>query len=158
MTSPSKDEDAIPLIWRIASAEIGVKEIKGAQHNPRILEYHQATSLQATDDETPWCAAFVSWCIELAGGTSTRSAAARSYLGWGVRVERPQVGDVVVLKRGTKPWQGHVGFFSGYENEYVWVLGGNQGDEVSVKPYPVSDVLGYRRAPRNHEHIYDLEP
>jgi hypothetical protein len=34
--------------YRIALKELGVEERAGADHNPRILEYHQATSLKAT--------------------------------------------------------------------------------------------------------------
>jgi uncharacterized protein (TIGR02594 family) len=155
MTSPSNTP--IPLVYRVAVGELDEKEIFGVQHNPRILEYHKVTDLSATDDETPWCASFVSWCIEMAGGKSTRSASARSYLGWGVPVDVPQVGDVVVLRRGTKPWQGHVGLFSGREGGRVWILGGNQKDQVCVQDFPENQVLGYRRAPRNQEHIYDVE-
>ena len=53
--------------------------------------------------------------------------------------------DVVILKRGTNPVQGHVGFFAGLQGDRVHLLGGNQGDTVSISSFPVSDVLGVRR-------------
>jgi hypothetical protein len=42
---------------------------------------------------------------------------------------------------------GHVGFFKGYDDQgNVLVLGGNQGDAVSISPYPRESLLGFRRA------------
>ena len=55
-------------------------------------------------------------------------------------------GDVVVLSRGASGWQGHVAFFLRAVGQQVEVLGGNQGNGVSVTRYPKSKVLGIRRA------------
>lgn len=63
---------------RIARGELGQREIAGAAHNPRIVAYHQTTSLRASNDETPWCASFVNWAMEKAGHKGTGSAAAIS--------------------------------------------------------------------------------
>lgn len=124
--------------------ETGVDEIPGPQHNPRILEYHQSTTLRATDDETPWCSSFVNWCMEQAGHPGTRSALARSWLAWGRPLEEPRKGCVVVLQRGQHPTQGHVGFLHGRERDRLLVLGGNQGDQVNIRSYPADRLLGYR--------------
>jgi hypothetical protein len=40
---------------------------------------------------------------------------------------------------------GHVGFYAGIEANDVLVLGGNQGDSVSIAPYLKSRLLGVRR-------------
>jgi len=133
----------------------GVKEIPGIDHEPRILLYHGATSYKATSDEVPWCAAFVCWCLEHGNVQSTNSAAARSYLGWGVGVSRshPPLGGIVVLKRGgpgqpgpeVLDAQGHVGFCMGLGAPgEILLLGGNQGDRVSLQTYPENRVLGVR--------------
>jgi len=134
--------------YEIAKNEIGVKEIVGAKHNKRILEYHKATTLKATDDETPWCAAFVCWCLELAGIKSTRSAAARSYLSFGKKVllKDAKEGDIVVFTRGNSSWQGHVAFYVKQKGAYVSVLGGNQSNAVNISNYPVAKIIGIRRA------------
>jgi uncharacterized protein (TIGR02594 family) len=145
-----------PEWLRVAVGELerGVREVPGPSANPRIVDYHRATSLKATSDEVPWCASFVCWCLEAAGVASTRSAAARSYLSWGVgvSVDHPPVGSVVVLSRGATAAgpdvvdaPGHVGFcWSFLSPSGVVLLGGNQGDQVSLVVYPRSRVLGIR--------------
>ena len=136
-------EEFQPPWLAVAKREQGQTEIAGEKDNPRIVEYHAATSLKASDDETAWCSAFVNWVMLAAGQRGTGRADARSWLEWGVEFKIPAYGCVVVLKRGTG-WQGHVGFFVGRRDGLVGILGGNQGDAVSVAWYPERDVLGYR--------------
>jgi hypothetical protein len=63
----------------IATAELGVHENSlSGRHNARIIEYHQATTLRATTDETAWCSSFVNWVFRQSGRTGTNNAAARS--------------------------------------------------------------------------------
>lgn len=54
--------DTIPMHYRFAYKEIGTKEVRGRNHNPRVLEYHDTTG-NFSDDETAWCASFVNWCL-----------------------------------------------------------------------------------------------
>jgi uncharacterized protein (TIGR02594 family) len=131
-------------ILEIARGEIGVHETPGPESTARIIEYHACTSLRATKDEIAWCSSFVNWVMKRAGIKGTNSAAARSWLSWGVPCN-PVPGCVVVLKRGTYP-SGHVGFFIERRSPggWVWVLGGNQSDQVKVSAYQEADVLGYR--------------
>lgn len=121
-----------------------VQEIAGDADNPRIVEYHSTTTLCATDDETPWCSAFVNWCMKQAEEARTKLANARSWLTWGSELKEPQVGCVVVLKRGSSPTSGHVGFYIETIGDHITVLGGNQGDRVKLSLFPKSQVLGYR--------------
>jgi uncharacterized protein (TIGR02594 family) len=125
----------------------GVSEVPGSRHHPEIIRYHQRTSLRASADEVPWCSSFACDCMELAGFRSTRSAAARSWLEWGQQLKAPVPGCVVVFKRGSNPASGHVGFFVKEADGMVHVLGGNQGNAVSVSAYRRFDVLGYRWPP-----------
>jgi uncharacterized protein (TIGR02594 family) len=134
----------LPEWYQIAIKELGVKEVYGQDHNPRVLEYHRSTSLSARTDEIPWCASFVSWCLEESGRASTRSARARSYLSWGQHIDIPFVGCIVVFKRGNNAYQGHVAFFVKDEGKYIKVLGGNQANAVSIARYKKSDLLDYR--------------
>lgn len=138
MASPNK-----PRWLVVAEREVGVRETPGPRSTPRVLEYHQATALHATDDAVPWCAAFVGWVLTQSNIPPTGQANARSYLAWGVPCG-VLPGAVVVLKRGTSRWQGHVGFVVGSDAMRVRVLGGNQGDAVSVLWFPRAKVLGCR--------------
>lgn len=135
--------------FKIAEHELGVAEVPGAGDNPRIVEYLESTSLGSPEnenDETPWCSAFVNWCMEQAGIEGTRSAWARSWLNWGREpesdVEAEWKGCVVILERGAN--FGHVGFLDDWDDYRVKLLGGNQADRVSYAWFPVERVLGYR--------------
>ena len=129
--------------YEIAKGEIGVKEVRGGE-NPRILEYDACTSLHATDDETPWCSAFVNWCCKQAGIEGTGLANARSWLKWGKELGKPVEGCIVILKRPPNPASGHVAFFVRQQGDMVELLGGNQGDQVKLSWFHAADVLGYR--------------
>lgn len=136
--------------FQIALGEKGITETPGPKSTERILEYHLTTTLRATSDDVPWCSAFVNWCVQKAGGKGTDSALARSWLTWGIDAGLdPRQGDIVVLKRGNDGISGHVGFLA-YSpekyNPFIWVLGGNQQNQVCVAKYWRWNVLGYRRA------------
>lgn len=141
----SVDDSSPEAPWlEIARKELGVKEIEGIHNNERILEYQQTTTLAAKDDETPWCSAFVNWCMKQAGIAGTGSALARSWLKWGLGLETPRLGCVVVFRRPPDPNNGHVAFYLRTNGDAVEVLGGNQGNSVSIKEYLNTRVLSYR--------------
>ena len=96
----------------IAEGELNVREIPGSTHNPRIVEYHQATSLKATTDEVPWCASFVNWCLLKAEQPRTRSAAARSFLDYGLQLDEPWLGRIAIFQRATARSRGTSAFTS----------------------------------------------
>lgn len=112
-----------------ARKHIGQREIAGRRHNPLILQWWTLIHAGFTDDETPWCAAFIGGVLESCGIRSTRSAAARSYEKWGTRLDRFVPGCVVTFARRGG---GHVGFAVAEGRNYIDVLGGNQGDRVSI--------------------------
>ncbi|KQV28221.1 hypothetical protein ASC97_07735 [Rhizobium sp. Root1203] len=65
------------------------------------------------------------------------AAAARSWLKLPTKLASPVVGCIVIFWRGTpQGWSGHVAFVVGRDaNGNLMVLGGNQGDMVSIKPF-----------------------
>lgn len=134
----------------LARSYLGTKEVSGPADNPKIMEMYRTIGQDWVEhDEMAWCAAFVGHCLETSGISSTRKLNARSYLAWGEKVpsiDQAKEGDVVVLSRGSSGWQGHVAFFLRAAGQQVEVLGGNQGNGVSVARYPKSKVLGIRRA------------
>ncbi|HAX95610.1 MAG TPA: TIGR02594 family protein [Prolixibacteraceae bacterium] len=132
----------------IALQEYGTREVPGTgSHNPEVVKYFQQGGFPTVrDDETSWCSAFMNWCVKKAGGNPTGSLSARSWLNWGRPVVEPELGDIVVFwRRDPKGWEGHVGFFIKRDGTHVWVLGGNQSNEVNIQKYPGTELLGYRR-------------
>lgn len=130
-----------------AKKYIGEREIKGPHHNPHVVKWWKSIGAPFRDDETPWCGAFVGGVLAevgikpVAGGAS-----ARNWQKFGKKLSRPCVGCVVVFWRGSRDgYSGHVGFVLGKDQHgNLMVLGGNQGDTVSVKPFSRDRVLAYR--------------
>lgn len=136
-----------PLL--IALKEYGTWEWTGKEHNPRILEYFKAIGhAWVKDDETAWCAAFVNWCLLQAGKPQTGKLNARSFLEYGQDTKAPVLGDLVVLWRISSTSSfGHVGFYVNETQSYVYILGGNQSEQVNIQKFAKSQLLGYRKIP-----------
>ncbi|PZX43917.1 uncharacterized protein (TIGR02594 family) [Nonlabens dokdonensis] len=136
-------------ILHIATAEIGVKEKPGKGSNPQILKYAKDAGFDNyTEDDTAWCSLFMNWVAKEASLESTDSLLARSWLNVGNTSNDPEPGDVVVFWRNSpNSWQGHVGIYMGFsiDGDRVYVLGGNQGNQVSITAYSANQILGFRR-------------
>lgn len=133
------------LAFEIALSQYGIKERQGGENNEILKYFREIGFPEIKEDEVPWCSAFMNWCMMKAGLPITKNLAARSWLGWGTKVMVPEIGDIAVFRRGTTGWQGHVGFYIKNDGAYVWVLGGNQSDEVKISRYLGMDLLSYRR-------------
>jgi uncharacterized protein (TIGR02594 family) len=134
-----------PKWLREARKHVGLLEIKGQKHNPKIVQFFKEVGHSwVKDDETAWCAAFLGAMLERAGIKSTRQLTARSYLNWGVPIKEPKLGCIAVLKRGTSNWQGHAGFYLSETPQTVTLIGGNQSNSVSIAKYNKRRLLGYR--------------
>lgn len=137
--------------FEIAKNEMGVHEKAGAAANPRILEYFGSTTLRTTSDETAWCAAFVNWCLAQVGITGTRSAAAASWISWGIS-KGAQTGAITVIHNPAMANSSlsrsgnHVGFLVEETSTHYVLIGGNQGDEVRKSLFPKSSwqLKGHR--------------
>lgn len=129
-----------PAWMLIALREIGQREVAGAHHNPRIVEYHQSTSLRARTDEVPWCASFVNWCVREVGLNGTNLAAAASWAKWGVPCEERR-GAITVIYNATArnssltTTGNHVGFLVKETPTHFELLGGNQADSVKISRF-----------------------
>jgi uncharacterized protein (TIGR02594 family) len=143
MSRPHKVE--VPRWLEIAIAEIGVSAHPAGSCNPRVTEYHEGTNIAGYDDKASWCSSFINWSLGQAGITGTGSALARSWLEWGESLDRPVLGCITVLWREQPTsWRGHVGYYLREDNEFVYLLGGNQLEQVREHFYPKATVLGYR--------------
>ena len=133
---------SIPKHMEVALSYMGQKEIPGNDHNLTIVSFFQYVTYNATDDETAWCSAYINAVLGKSDIARTKSAAALSFLDWGVPTKKPAYGDIVVFDRGGG--RGHVGFYVTAAGGRVQVLGGNQNDEVNMTWFNAEDVAAYR--------------
>lgn len=133
--------------YELALSQYGVKEIPGEKDNPVIVNYFNEIGQKwVKDDETAWCSAFVNYCCKKTGYPMSGELNARSWLEVGKEASTPKLGDIVVFWRTNRDsWKGHVGFYIGENDYYIFVLGGNQDNMVCVAEYPKYRLLQYRR-------------
>jgi uncharacterized protein (TIGR02594 family) len=156
--------DSRPRWLQLAYADLGTHETAGGGATPRIIEYFRAVGHDwVTSDETAWCAAFLGACLERSGVRSTRSVAARSYRTWGNEIRQPLPGAIAVFSRGGDATLGHVGFVIAATADHLTILGGNQGDGVSLARLPRRRLLSLRwpaiepdPAPENESAAFDV--
>jgi uncharacterized protein (TIGR02594 family) len=127
-----------PKWLKAARAKLGTKEAAGSANSPTILAWAKRLGTKVLGivynaDSVPWCGVFVAYCLQEDGIDPTPIAVrATSWSTWGqaLRHERLAPGAVLVFKR---PGGGHVGFYVGEDAKAYHVLGGNQGDAVTIR-------------------------
>jgi len=132
----------------LALSQYGTKEIVGAKDNPEVLKYFKNLGFDASSlkDETAWCSAFVNWVCRESGLEFTGKLNARSWTNVGHEVVEPKLGDIVIFWRESPDsWKGHVAFYINDDDKYIYVLGGNQSNQVNIKPYVKRRLLAYIR-------------
>jgi hypothetical protein len=145
----------------------GAQEIGGNNQGPFVAKYHRISERAAAQKSWSWCAAFTSYCFSEAslelgedmpfvytgGAQNILKQLRRKGLEVDLETDEPQTGDVIVWKRGSKAWQGHVGIVYDYHDGVLWVIEGNRGAfpaPVRVYQYVLSRVdkiLGLGRIP-----------
>lgn len=126
-----------PAWLTAARRKLGTREAPGPANNTTILGWAKRLGTEVLGiiynaDDVPWCGVFVALCLDEASIASPRFAVrARSWAEWGanMRPERLAPGAVLVFDR---EGGGHVSFYVGEDSTSYHVLGGNQGDAVSV--------------------------
>jgi uncharacterized protein (TIGR02594 family) len=139
--------DFSPFPWmEYALREYGIRGISSRGRTVNVAAYLKATGVGRSSDETAWCSAFVNWCMLMAGFPGSGQANARSWLNWGgVSLDFPVYGSVIVLWRENRNGPlGHVGLFVKMQGDNLLLLGGNQGNAVSIRPYSKERVIGIR--------------
>ena len=103
----------------VAYAEHGVAEVRGGE-NERILEYFRSTNYHASEDEVPWCAAFVSWVLDQCQLENPATVTARKFEDYGTELPDWRPGCIGVLWRGSPTaTTGHVGFVIAAHGDHV---------------------------------------
>ena len=148
-----------PIWLRIAYSYIGIKELPGKLHNPTILGWLKKFAKNIgrwgkSRDETPWCAVFVSHCLDAAGYPTTESALAASYRTYG-KPSKLVPGAIVVIRRKKKGPDASTGSRAGYHvffltevtRYYIKGVGGNQRNSVSLASFSKKryDIMAIRR-------------
>ena len=94
-----------------------------------------------------WCADFMNFVLNKAGGKGTKSRAARSFLDFGKRLDGPRVGAIAIMYR-KGPNSGHVGVVRGTDGlGNPIVVSGNHGPTVTQSVYPKAKVMAYVMPP-----------
>lgn len=121
-----------PRLLTEALALYGVREKSGPGDNPVILDWAKQLGIKAyTADSIPWCGLFMAYVAMKAGWPSPLMPLwARNWSTFGREAAIASLGDVLVFSRGPK--SGHVGLYVGEDRAAYHVLGGNQGDAVSI--------------------------
>lgn len=136
---------------------IGQREVPGLPTAPFITAMLNSLGAWWRDDETAWCATFVSHCLHDAGMPYAKAFyRARAYESygrtWADGPNWPAYGAIAVLDRPPSKTNGHVAFYvgtqqvsDGHTSVYkVLLLGGNQDNQVCVRAYPVARVQAWR--------------
>jgi uncharacterized protein (TIGR02594 family) len=126
-----------PAWLRAARAKLGTREAPGVANSPTIMGWAKKLGTKVLGmaydaDSVPWCGVFVAACLAEDGIPAAPIAVrAKAWADWGknLRADRLAPGAVLVFER---PGGGHVGFYVGEDASAYHVLGGNQGDRVSV--------------------------
>jgi uncharacterized protein (TIGR02594 family) len=144
--APAATVKSVGVKWMaIAHGYMGVRELAGAANNPVIAKFFaEAGHAEVKTDATPWCSAFVGACLAEAGQPNTGTLWALHYAKYGQKLAGPMVGAIGVKSRHGG---GHVFFVAGFDQTYVYSLGGNQNDQVCISRIRRDQILAYRWPP-----------
>jgi len=123
----------------------GVTEIVGSKHNPAILGWAKEVGLGNVykSDEIPWCGLFMAVIIKRADRQPVKDPlGALNWNNFGIPALIPMLGDILTF---TRKGGGHVGLYVGEDESAYHVLGGNQGNKVSIVRIAKSRLSQARR-------------
>jgi uncharacterized protein (TIGR02594 family) len=143
---PPADDPGIPW-FQEARRLIGVRETVGPGSSPVIIDWAEKAGIDYRSDDVAWCGLFVAHCVSATlqdEPLPNDPLGARNWQRFGAPCTA-QLGAIIVFWRinpaGTR---GHVGFYAGEDDQAFHVLGGNQGDAVSITRIAKDRLLGLR--------------
>ena len=116
-----------------------------------------------------WCAAFVSWCLEMAEAGNAAGGRFTSCTLWVERLTAlglystrasgyvPKTGDLIFFRSsGTSRASDHVGIVRYVQNGRVYTVEGNASNKVMLRDYAVKDtyIVGYGRPQYNTSSLF----
>jgi uncharacterized protein (TIGR02594 family) len=125
----------------------GLEEIPGEENNPVIMGWFRDLGhTWVQGDELAWCACFINWLAWSLRLENSGRLDARSLLSIGRPVTIPERGHIAIFwRQSLESVYGHTGLFVKQQGSKIYVLGGNQDNQVNIKPYPADRLLGYRK-------------
>lgn len=141
-------KEASPKILIQALKLLGTKEIVGSVHSKTIMGWANELGIGKTyvNDEIPWCGLFIAYvCLKSGVDPGITAKDALWALNWnkfGTKQAVAMLGDILTFKR---EGGGHVGIYVGEDAKCYHVLGGNQGNMVSVTRIEKIRCAGIRR-------------
>lgn len=152
--------ESAEFLLKVARGEIGVKESPAGSNNVRYNTWYYGRTVSGN---YPWCAAFVSWCLDKAdisgfkhAYTPTGAQLFQQAKRWHGRTATPKPGDVAYFDFPDSTFRiQHVGFVvRDNGNGTITTIEGNtsqtsqdNGGEVQLRVRPKSQVVGYGRPP-----------
>lgn len=138
-------------VRNIAKGFVGTREI-GNNGGPQVTRFLKSVGLRPGN---PWCAAFVSFCLDSAKIKTlrTRSGLARHFISKNKTIRATKVmqtnqelppGTVIVWRRGTTTF-GHVGFVDTWRGKSGTTIEGNTSSGRSGSQYNGGGVWSRRR-------------
>lgn len=124
---------------------LGTVETPGVKNNPVILGWASEVGLDKSysADSVPWCGLFAAVVSKRAGKEIVKDPLwARNWSNFGKASPSPSLGDILVFIRDGG---GHVGFYIAEDDTAYHVLGGNQGDAVTITRIAKARCIAVRR-------------
>jgi uncharacterized protein (TIGR02594 family) len=128
----------LPKHVQAALGLIGTLEQPGTDNNPVIMSWRDQLKAAGcpivgySGDAVAWCGLFMAYVMMMAGRVGEIVEGPLWALNWakfGVDGGQPELGDVLTFKRDGG---GHVALYIAEDAAHYHVLGGNQGDKVSI--------------------------
>jgi uncharacterized protein (TIGR02594 family) len=144
----------LPNTIKFAIAEYGVQEVVGKGSNRTIIGWRDELNQAGvkitgySDDDIAWCGLFGAIIcyrrLKKPDEVVKDPLWARNWSKYGAKADRPMLGDILVFSRGSG---GHVGFYVAEDATAYHVLGGNQGNRVSITRVAKDRCIAARRPP-----------
>ena len=137
----SIDSSLALKVLRVARREINQREFGANNRGSAVQKYLKGK------EALPWCAGFVSYCLQKSGAKFNYTLRAKDFLTYGIKVIHVLPGDLAVF---TRKGGGHIGIVEQVFKDYYISIEGNVGSyPAKVKRikhfYNEKSFLGFRR-------------
>jgi uncharacterized protein (TIGR02594 family) len=129
----------------------GVTEVPGTGDNPQILAWAREIGQASVynHDSIAWCGLFMATLAHRAGKSFDFNPLwALNWQKFGTPQKQAMLGDVLTF---TRDGGGHVALYVGEDRDAYHILGGNQGDRVSIVRKLKTSLHSISRPPYNEQ-------